>query len=319
MKILAVDDDQIILEILNEALTSLKYSDVKFATSGTKALEIIEAAKEPFDCVMLDIQMPEMDGIEAVGRIREIPAYYKTPILMITSMSHRTFIDRAFAAGATDYVTKPFNIQELAVRINLAKRLNSENATVSEPANSPDALVGHLTEPVKPHISDSVDLVKIDRFLSFQIFSNYVAQLQRGTYFFSCMLALKIANIEKLYFQCNAADFTFLLEDVAEAISDNLHGSGSFVTYSGNGVFPCIGRRGYNCLSEDLKVCVEGTVFQNYLVFNGGIPMNVELIQGPLRSPSIFNKHGDTEIIRSVITDVEKMKLNEHQHLKTYQ
>ncbi|MEI2806535.1 MAG: response regulator [Albidovulum sp.] len=123
MKILAVDDDAYIRELLLLIISRSGYEDITVAPSGDAALEAIEVADPAFDCLFFDIQMPGMDGIELCTRVRRIDGYEKTPIIMLTAMTERDFIDRAFAAGATDYVTKPFDTLELGVRARNAEEL----------------------------------------------------------------------------------------------------------------------------------------------------------------------------------------------------
>ena len=123
MRILSVDDDPIILELLVAVLASMGHTEVTTAESAVEAFEIIKNDPEPFDCFLLDIQMPEIDGIQLCKSLRFIPEYKRTPILMITAMSDKAYIERAFASGATDYVTKPFDIVELGARIKVAESL----------------------------------------------------------------------------------------------------------------------------------------------------------------------------------------------------
>jgi CheY-like chemotaxis protein len=120
MKILAVDDDPVALDILGATLTRANYLDLTLASSAEKALEKLGKTDVPFDCCLLDIQMPGIDGIELCAAIRDMPDYRHAPIVMITSLSDQGSIDRAYAAGATDYVTKPFNGLELGSRIRVA-------------------------------------------------------------------------------------------------------------------------------------------------------------------------------------------------------
>ena len=113
MKILAVDDDSIILGLLTEVLERAEYGEVQTCTSAERALEVIAETKVPFDCFLLDIQMGGMDGIGLCARIRDMPKYARTPILMLTAMSEKSYIDRAFAAGATDYLSKPADANDI--------------------------------------------------------------------------------------------------------------------------------------------------------------------------------------------------------------
>ena len=100
MKILAVDDDPIILKLLEQIITAIGGHDVTFVDSGPKALAEIRSVDTPFDCFMFDIQMPEMDGIELVQHVRAASEYVDTPVLMLTAMSDKRYIDKAFSVGA---------------------------------------------------------------------------------------------------------------------------------------------------------------------------------------------------------------------------
>ena len=124
MKILAVDDDPIILELLTQFVASFGKHALVTAGSGNEALDLLASdTKAGFDCFMLDIQMPGMDGMELARQIRAMPDHVETPIVMLTAMSEKRYIDGAFGAGATDYVTKPFDVPELQTRIEVIDRL----------------------------------------------------------------------------------------------------------------------------------------------------------------------------------------------------
>ena len=113
MKKLSVDDDWMILELLELAMSVSGQHELTIVTSGEKAIQLLEQGEQRFDCFLLDIQMPHIDGVELCRVIREMPMYKRTPILMATAMSQKVYIDRALAAGASDYVTKPFDFEEL--------------------------------------------------------------------------------------------------------------------------------------------------------------------------------------------------------------
>ena len=106
MKVLIVDDDADILEVLSLGLEMSGDHSIETAQSGLQALEKIDHAVRPFDLFLLDIQMPEMTGVEVCRSIRARPRYQHKPIIMVTAMSDKRHVDDAFAAGATDYVIK---------------------------------------------------------------------------------------------------------------------------------------------------------------------------------------------------------------------
>jgi len=141
MKILAVDDDRILLHLLEGILASADYDEVHNCESAERALELIATERKPFSCFLLDIQMPGMDGIELCRRIRDFPQHADTPILMLTSMSEKSYIDRAFSAGASDYLTKPLDATEIIVRLGVAEQLMKERRSVVESADVIDSLI----------------------------------------------------------------------------------------------------------------------------------------------------------------------------------
>jgi len=78
------------------------------------------------DLVLLDVVMPDVDGIEACARIRRDPRHADVPIIMVTSLDDMESLSNAFLAGATDYITKPLNRVELLARVRSALKLKSE-------------------------------------------------------------------------------------------------------------------------------------------------------------------------------------------------
>jgi PleD family two-component response regulator len=131
MRILIVDDAEDSRELTEAALLSAGYNDVVTAASAWEAMKILDVGglseKRPdVDLVLLDIIMPEIDGIEACARIRSDPRYADFPIIMVTSLADMDSLANAFVAGATDYVTKPINRVELVARVRSALKLKAE-------------------------------------------------------------------------------------------------------------------------------------------------------------------------------------------------
>ncbi len=120
-RILAVDDDLLAQEILKNMLDEADYR-VEFASNGAIALE--KAAHLSPDIILLDVMMPGMSGFEVCRRIRNMPAIAEVPILMLTSLDDDESRLRGLEAGADDFLTKPFNPQELRVRVHSILRLN---------------------------------------------------------------------------------------------------------------------------------------------------------------------------------------------------
>ncbi len=131
MRILVVDDSEDVRDLTEGALLSAGYTDIVLAASGWEALKVLDVgkptdAKPPIDVVLLDIIMPEMDGVEVCARIRNDARCADLPIIMVTSLDDMDSLNNAFVAGATDYVTKPVNRVELIARVRAALKLKQE-------------------------------------------------------------------------------------------------------------------------------------------------------------------------------------------------
>ncbi len=111
--ILIVDDTPENIDILTELLTGFKK---KVATNGEKALQIAGAIDPP-DLILLDIDMPDMDGFEVCRRLKSEPRTKDIPVIFLTAHTDKKTTVEGFKLGACDFITKPFNPGELMVRI----------------------------------------------------------------------------------------------------------------------------------------------------------------------------------------------------------
>ena len=116
MKILVVDDEKLLVKGIKFNLENEGYQ-VECAYDGASAVELARTGN--FDLLILDLMMPEIDGLEACVRIRE---FSSVPIIMLTARSEDTDKIIGFECGADDYITKPFNILELKARIRALLR-----------------------------------------------------------------------------------------------------------------------------------------------------------------------------------------------------
>lgn len=123
LRILVAEDEAIIRLDLVEMLTEAGYQVVAEATNG---IEAIAFAKEHLpDIAILDVKMPELDGISAAEQIIEI-----SPVLMLTAFSQRELVERARDAGAMAYVVKPFSISDLVPAIEIAVSRHREQSVL---------------------------------------------------------------------------------------------------------------------------------------------------------------------------------------------
>ena len=114
MKVLLVDDSKTIRNIQKKALASIGITEVMEASDGLEALACI-AAQRP-DLVLLDWNMPNMDGITLVRKVRESDK--ALPMIMVSTEAEKSRVVQALKAGVNNYVVKPFTAETLAEKIN---------------------------------------------------------------------------------------------------------------------------------------------------------------------------------------------------------
>ena len=95
------------------------------AKDGVDALEILQTQDQVPDMFLLDVEMPRMDGYELLSTLRGMPETHDIPIVMVTSRSGEKHRQKAYSLGATDYLVKPYQDEQL---IDLVKRLTSAAA-----------------------------------------------------------------------------------------------------------------------------------------------------------------------------------------------
>jgi len=135
MKILVVDDEKLLVKGIKFNLENEGYQ-VDAAYDGLEAVELARSGS--YDLIILDVMMPELDGLQACMRIRE---FSTIPIIMLTARSEDMDKVIGFEYGADDYITKPFNILELKARVRALLR---RSALVSNIAGAV-MVVGHIT------------------------------------------------------------------------------------------------------------------------------------------------------------------------------
>jgi len=115
MKVLLTDDSSTMRKIQKRVLAGMDITDVLEASNGKEALELISQHK--FDFVLLDVNMPEMNGMETLKAIRGNPDSAKLPVIMCTSVADKGQVMEAIKAGATNYLVKPFQPEDLQKKI----------------------------------------------------------------------------------------------------------------------------------------------------------------------------------------------------------
>lgn len=116
MKILSVDDSAIIRKIIRSGVELLNYEMLE-AADGAEALDILAESSGEVGLILLDWNMPGMDGLDFLAKIKTTEAFQHIPIMMVTTESERENIIKAIRAGAMNYLVKPFTIEELMQKI----------------------------------------------------------------------------------------------------------------------------------------------------------------------------------------------------------
>lgn len=170
-KILVVDDMSVHREMLFKLLSKAKYL-VTLAQSGEEAIQLMSVQK--FDLVLLDVEMPGMNGFEVCNYMRSSDTLKEIPVIFVTSYGQIENKISGFGIGAQDFVTKPFNSRELLVRINthlllkhksdlirkMNKDLEEKNKSITQSIEYSIYLQQALLPPIK-----SIDKLVTDKFI----------------------------------------------------------------------------------------------------------------------------------------------------------
>lgn len=258
MKILAVDDDPIIHDLLREGLAVQGHENMTFASSAEEALTLIDEASEPFGTFLLDVTLPGTDGIDLCAEIRTKETYKMTPVIVITASRDAEIMERAFAAGATDYVTKPFDGLELGTRVNLAAMLHDSIVREHQSQNR----LEELARDSQIGFDDRVALTNVYGLCDILAIENQLLRSTEGCYAMS-LYAIKIPNARAHYNTMSAAQFRQDLECIGAAIADCVNMASTQIAYAGRGTFVVVqhGRRRVDirALGDDIRMRLNET------------------------------------------------------------
>lgn len=280
MKILAVDDDASILELLPLVARNLGYSDLTPVPSGEMALDAIGRSVDAFECFLLDINMPGMNGIELCALIRSMPAHQRTPIIMLTAMSERDYIDRAFKAGATDYATKPFDFIELGARLRAAEQLLQARRQSDDAVRTARSGDGLLNGRADGGSADVTGLRSTPSLIEHDALVNYLAQLSRAGLSASQVLALCSGDLSARHEGVTPDERAYVLSEVANAIDAALLTSPYVMAHAGQGVFVIVSNSATTLDPLALEAEIQGALDEKDIEFDDGMPADVEVFVG---------------------------------------
>ena len=115
-KVLSVDDSGVMRRIIGRTVDVLGYGFLE-ASNGLEGLDVVAKNHQDIALIILDVNMPEMDGFEFLERIKANPEYQSIPVMMLTTESERGKIIQAIKAGSVNYICKPFKPEDLTVKI----------------------------------------------------------------------------------------------------------------------------------------------------------------------------------------------------------
>jgi CheY-like chemotaxis protein len=174
--------------------------------------------------------MPGMDGIELCGQIRAIEVYKDTPIIMNTAVADRDYIDAAFAAGATDYLTKPVDEVEVKARLGVIEQLVTERLRSQIALSHPGIDV--FNAPSYGFL-DGIPLKRVEGAMDLFSMGNYLKTLGLFRALTISAIGIRVLNARAIHDLEGGHVFGEVMIDVATCISDCLKPSNRMIAYAG--------------------------------------------------------------------------------------
>lgn len=166
MKLLIVEDEPQLLSLIRKGLSERNH-DVSAALDGSTALQLLE--DNSFDVVVLDVMLPDINGIEICRRLRAAGNY--VPILMLTALDSSENIVSGLNSGADDYMSKPFKFSELEARINALARRAGQSQKPAERITVEDLEIDLITKRVT-RSGDNIQLTAKEFLLLYYLAKN---------------------------------------------------------------------------------------------------------------------------------------------------
>lgn len=258
--ILIVDDNPINLDLLSGMLLDRGYR-VRVATSGRRALSAARSAVP--DLVMLDINMPEMDGYEVCERIKNDDLTRDTPVIFISALDNALDKVRAFQTGGADYVTKPFQFEEVLARIEIQLKISRLQRDM-ERKNAELALSNIQLERANRMLHQLSYLDGLTGIANRRHFEESLEQEWRRSTRAGSPLSLLMADIDHFKALNDACGHQFgddCLRKVAETLGESLKRAGDLAARYGGEEFavllPGTDADGAVAIAEDVRSHVE--------------------------------------------------------------
>lgn len=279
MRLLAVDDDPLILDLLPIVFTQAGLPEITVAPSPAAALDLIATPGQIFDGLILDIEMPGMNGIDLCRQVRRLPAYRHTPIIMLSASADDRRIEQAFRAGADDYITKPFDVKDIASRLRVAERM----AARSPHAPLLDRGARHSEGAPGDHgfgLEDPLRIAGARQLILPFALGNYLSQLSRRRLDSCTIFAARLDHIGSLYAGCKSHEYARMFGCVVSAIAEEVGSPDLLMAYEGDGMFMCITQGAEPVLWPNIESQIERALRQTPFVYDNGRVAELSLCVG---------------------------------------
>ncbi|WP_309743002.1 MULTISPECIES: response regulator [unclassified Chamaesiphon] len=163
--ILVIDDDPNNFDVIQVLLNKEDYI-FHYASSGQRALDRVDRFQP--DVILLDVMMPDLDGIEVCRRIKALPRWQSVPIVMVTALTDKKELERCLSTGAEDLIAKPVNRLELIARVALMLRIKRQydglqiaQQKLELAAQAQDELLAMITDEMTAPITDVLEIARL--------------------------------------------------------------------------------------------------------------------------------------------------------------
>jgi DNA-binding response OmpR family regulator len=158
VRILFADDDPILQEFAMVHL-STKSAKVHTAADGLHAMQLIDEGE--FDIVLLDLEMPNMDGFEVLTKLRADERFKRLPVIIVTGREDVSAIDKAFLAGATSFVVKPINWRLLSYQIRYVHRASQTEKSLEHARARARADAANASQTVRRLAKEGAEFLEL--------------------------------------------------------------------------------------------------------------------------------------------------------------
>jgi diguanylate cyclase (GGDEF)-like protein len=274
MTILIVDDNETIIYLLKKILLKAGYNQILTAGSSREAANLLQldsndADPVDIDLILLDVMMPDTDGIQICSMIKNHERYSDVPIIIVTGITAEDTLKHAFEAGAIDYITKPFNAVELLVRVRSALKLKHEidqrKLRESQLLHVTQLLEEAVSKLTLDNMTDGLTGVKNRRGFDEQLSKEYQRKL-RENYNHNKAAPISLILLDVDQFKCFNDHYGHLagdhcLQHIARVLDQQLKRPGDYVARYGGEEFvvllPDTSLEEATIIAERLRIAVE--------------------------------------------------------------